>query len=77
MSCYFRHIKNIFDELGIEATKENKKNIDKIMHNIVNVGYKDCSKAWKAIKAHVKGDENIKNRFVEQLREKIKKENNL
>jgi len=42
---------DIFKELDIEITNENKKEIDKILHKIVETEYKNCSDAWKKIKA--------------------------
>ncbi len=42
MSCYFRHMKNILHEAGIEVTPGNKKDIDQAFHRIVGVSYKDC-----------------------------------
>jgi hypothetical protein len=42
MSCYFRHMKDVLDEAGIEVTKENKKDIDRIIHGLVDVEYKNC-----------------------------------
>ena len=32
MSCYFRHMKNILDEAGIQVTLSNKKEIDQAFH---------------------------------------------
>jgi len=32
MSCYFGHMKDVFEEAGVEITKENKKEIDRIIH---------------------------------------------
>ena len=37
MSCYFRHLKGIFKEAGLEVTKENKKEIDRLVHGLVKV----------------------------------------
>ena len=41
MSCYFRHMKNVLEESGCEVTKDNKKYIDRIIHELVDVEYKD------------------------------------
>ena len=72
MSCYFRHMKDVFDEAGIEVTKENKKEIDRIMHRLVDVEYKNCSPTWKAVKGQIKGDENIRSRFIKRLKKELK-----
>lgn len=50
MSCYFRHLKDIFEEAGIVVTPENKKALDRKMHEAAGVEYKDCPAAWRGIK---------------------------
>lgn len=37
MTCYFRHklMKDVFTKAGVEVTKENRKEIDRIIHSIV------------------------------------------
>ncbi len=68
MSCYFRHMKDVLEEAGVVVTKENKKEIDSIIHGIVEVEYKNCSPAWKAVKEKIKTDEETRKRFIELLR---------
>jgi hypothetical protein len=68
MSCYFRHMKDVLEEAGIEVTGENKKEVDRIIHEIVAVEYKNCSPTWKAVKAHIKGDEKARKEFVNKLK---------
>jgi len=53
MTCYFRHMKEIFAEIGVEVTKENKKEIDRKIHNLLGVQYKDCPTTWRHIKARL------------------------
>ena len=60
MSCYFRHMKEIFSQAGIEITKDNKKDIDRAIHNIVDIDYKNCPDAWKKVKEIIKGDDEKK-----------------
>lgn len=72
MSCYFRHMKDILDAAGVVVTKENKKEIDRIIHNLVNVEYKNCPPTWKAVKQRIKGDQEAKRRFIIMLREELK-----
>ena len=50
MSCYFRHLKEIFAEAGVEVTPANKHDIDRTVHGIVGTTYKDCPATWKALK---------------------------
>ena len=47
----------IFDELSVEITKENKKDIDRVIHELVGVEYKNCSDTWKAVKKNLAEDE--------------------
>ena len=65
MTCYFRHLKSIFEKTGITITKENKQEIDRIIHNIVGVDYKNCPATWKEVKKKLAEDEES---FVKQLR---------
>lgn len=46
MSCYFRHLKDIFAEAGIEVTASNKRQVDQAIHRLVGVKYKECPAAW-------------------------------
>ncbi len=50
MSCYFRHMKDLLVEAGVEVTPENKKEVDRIIHQIVGVAYKDCPSTWRRLK---------------------------
>ncbi len=50
MTCYFRHMKDVFSEIGVEPTKENKKEIDRKIHGLLGVEYKNCSTTWKHVK---------------------------
>ena len=72
MSCYFRHMKDVLEEAGIDITKENKKEIDRIIHGLVEVPYKDCSPTWKNVKEHIKADEATRNQFIKNLKKEIK-----
>ncbi len=67
MSCYFRHLKEIFQDAEIEISKENKKIIDQKIHQFVEVPYKHCPEAWKKIKEWLK-DEERKRRLIDYLK---------
>ncbi len=71
MSCYFRHMKDVLEEAGVEVTKENKKEIDQIIHELVNVPYKQCSPVWKAVKKQIKMDDKDNGVFVEKLKKRL------
>ena len=68
MSCYFRHLKSILEEAGIEVTPTNKKQIDQAIHQIVGVTYKHCPETWKELKQQLTGDEQQRQEFISQLK---------
>lgn len=70
MTCYFRHLQEIFKKAGIEVTKENKQELDKIVHKIVSTKYKNCPATWKEVKKKIVEDEPG---FVAQLKTEWKK----
>jgi hypothetical protein len=57
MTCYFRHLKEVFKKAGIEVTSENKHEIDRIIHNIVSVKYKNCPATGREVKKMIAEDE--------------------
>jgi molecular chaperone GrpE (heat shock protein) len=65
VTCYFRHLQQIFEKAGIEVTNENKKELDKIIHRIVKIEYKNCSATWKEVKKLITEDED---KFVAKLK---------
>ena len=56
MTCYFRRLREVFQEAGIEITKDNKREIDRIIHGIVGVEYKNCPAAWREVKRRLAED---------------------
>jgi len=71
MSCYFRHLKDILSEAGIEITPSNKKQIDRAVHGIVGVTYKDCPATWKKLKQEILGNEQKRWDFIKKLQNAI------
>ena len=65
-------MKDVIDEAGIEITKENKKDVDRIIHGLVDVEYKNCSPTWKGVKEHIKGDDQAKKQFIKKLKQELK-----
>jgi len=57
-------MKSFFDQIGIEVTSENKKEIDKKIHALVGTEYKNCSSTWKAVKERLAADEE---KFISDL----------
>ena len=68
MTCYFRYLKEFFAEAGITITKENKKDVDRVIHSIVGVEYKNCSATWKEVKKRIVDNEEG---FVSELKNKL------
>jgi hypothetical protein len=50
VTCYFRHLKGIFEKAGIEVTAANKRELDALLHELVHVKYKQCPAAWRGVK---------------------------
>ena len=69
MTCYFRHIRNIFKKAGIEITDQNKQEIDRTIHSIVKVEYKNCPATWREVKKRLAEDQEA---FVSELRKALK-----
>lgn len=70
VTCYFRHLKHVFEKAGIEVSKDNKREIDRVIHGIVGVEYKNCPSAWKEVKKRLAEDEEG---FVSKLKEALAK----
>ena len=68
MSCYFRHIKDILNKASIEVTSSNKKQLDRAIHDIVGVGYKDCPATWRKIREQIIGTEGKRQDLVRKLK---------
>ncbi len=58
-------MKEVFTKAGAEISKENRKEIDRIIHSIVGVEYKNCSATWKMVKERLSEDEDA---FVAKLK---------
>ncbi|MBW1837751.1 MAG: hypothetical protein JRF71_12930 [Deltaproteobacteria bacterium] len=71
MSCYFKHMKDILKEGGVEVNQGNKE-IDKIIRRPIDVEYKHCSPAWKAVKELIKTDDKGRRRFIKRLAKTLK-----
>ncbi len=61
-------MKSIFEKAGVEVTKENRKNIDRLIHSVVCVEYKNCSATWKALKLSLAENESS---FVEKIKDTL------
>jgi len=70
LTCYFRYMKDVFRRAGIEVTKENKREIDRVIHGIVGVEYKNCPATWREVKKRIADDPEA---FISELRERWEK----
>ena len=68
VTCYFRHIQSVFKKAGIEVTSENKREIDRVIHDVVGVEYKNCPAAWREVKKRIAEDEEG---FVSKLKQAL------
>ena len=68
MTCYFRHIQGVFKKAGIEVSTGNKRDIDRVIHGLVGVEYKNCSATWREVKKRLAEDEEG---FVSELRKAL------
>jgi len=72
MTCYFRHLNELFKEAGITVTKRNRKAIDKAVHKVVGVKYKDCPSAWMEVKKRIREDDAVRAAFIQDLKQILK-----
>lgn len=72
MSCYFRHMDEIFVMAGISVTPQNKKRLDETMHKLVGTHYKDCPATWREFKQQVLVDDKSRQEFARRLKEAFK-----
>jgi ribosomal protein L17 len=70
LTCYFRHLQAVFEKAGIEVTKENKQELDRLVHKIVSVKYKDCPNTGREVKRRIAADEEG---FVTELKKQWSK----
>ena len=68
MSCYFRHMKDILAEAGITLTPQNKKDLDRLIHQLVDQEYKNCSPTWKKIKEQFLAEPKTQADFIKKLK---------
>jgi ATP-dependent Zn protease len=67
MTCYFMHLKTIFEKAEVTRTKENRQDVDRVIHSIVGVEYKNCSATWKEVKKRMEDEESFVNMLKSEL----------
>jgi hypothetical protein len=65
MTCYFRYLDPIFKKAGLQIDVDNRKRVDLIIHDMVGVRYKDCTKTLKAVQIMLEDEDT----FVQLLRD--------
>jgi hypothetical protein len=66
LTCYFRHLETLLKKAGITVNAENRQQLDRVIHELVGVDYKDCPNAWRQVKERLAADEEG---FVLQLKD--------
>jgi D-Tyr-tRNAtyr deacylase len=61
-------LNEIFSKAQVKVTPENKREIDKAIHSIVGVKYKDCSATWREVKKRIAENQDA---FVSELRKAL------
>lgn len=70
MSCYFRWMKDKLAKAGIDVKKENREEIDRAIHSVTGVDYKNCSAVWKKGKEMIaENEENFVVKLEKALNE--------
>lgn len=66
MTCYFKNsrMKELLRDIGVEATKENIKKVDELLHEMLSVDYPNCAATWKMLRKKLQIDaEGFKERL--------------
>jgi hypothetical protein len=50
MSCYFRHMRDLFEEAGVEVTKESRKALHLHIAGLVGDEEAHCPTTWRLVK---------------------------
>ncbi len=72
MSCYFRHIKDIFEAAAVEITPDNKKDVDRAIHKLAGVKYKDCPATWKKLKQEFLADDKSRRTLAKKIKAAVR-----
>ena len=58
-------MKELLRDIEVEATKENMKKVDEILHEMLSVDYPNCAATWKMLRKKLEYDADG---FKERLR---------
>ena len=51
MSCYTRHLGELFEEAGLVNTRDTRREADKCLRQILDMAEEDCPQVWRELKA--------------------------
>lgn len=71
MTCFMRHLGELFEELDLEQTTENKRKMQKELWRITGIESKKCWDIWKEVKIWLADDEK-KALMIKQLKEAVR-----
>ncbi len=57
MSCYFRHLDDVFAAVGIVLTKQNRAQVNATVVAALGKELSDCPDTWREVKAALGSDE--------------------
>ncbi|MFW9793504.1 MAG: hypothetical protein ACFFEE_04320 [Candidatus Thorarchaeota archaeon] len=49
-------MKELFADIDIEVTSENRAKVDKVIHDMLSVDYPNCAAAWKMVRKKLEID---------------------
>ena len=74
MTCYFKNsrMKELLRDVEVEATKENIKKVDEILHEMLSVDYPNCAATWKMLRKKLDYDaEGFKERLKVMMQARL------
>jgi hypothetical protein len=72
MSCYFRHLDQLFIEAGLNITPQNRKQVDAAIHKLMGTHYKDCPTTWREFKKQILTDDKNRKEFISRLKTELR-----
>lgn len=64
-------MRGLLGEAGIDVSVGSKKQVDRAIHDIVGIHYKDCPATWKSLK-QMMAEGDGKQQLIEKLRQAIR-----
>lgn len=61
MSCYIRHLTDLFAQEGLEYNKPNRQKVDKKIRDMLDMSSEHCPEVWKKVKPMLADPEGRQN----------------